>query len=98
MGPAYKLRADALMWFSARNPRFRRRDGQPHVTNISFAAGLSPSMLGKVLAEIQPLTTRVEAHLVSLAVNMGATEPEAREFLFTFTGAPGIVVPLVAAA
>lgn len=97
MGPAYKLRDNALAWFAPQDPHWRRRDGQPHLTNIAFAAGLSPSMLSKTVNGEQPLTTKVQAHLVALAVHMGATEEQARARLFEFVSTPGIVRPAVAA-
>lgn len=97
MGPAYKIRPDALEWLAPHNPRWQQRDGSPHLTNIAFAAALSPSMLSKTMRGDQPLTTKVQAHLVALAMCVGATEEEARAHLFELVAQPHVAEPVVAA-
>lgn len=97
MEPAYRLRPEGLAWLAPRNPRWRNRDGKPHITNIAFAANLSPSTLTKILRDEQPLSSRVQAHLVALAMFLGETEAEARAHLFELVGSPALVEPSVAA-
>jgi len=97
MGPAYELRDGALAWLAEGDPRWRQRDGRPHLTNLAFAADLSPSMLSKLTRREQPLTTKVQAHLVALAMAVGFTEEQARAHLFKFVATPDITRPVVAA-
>lgn len=97
MEPAYRLRPEGIAWLAPRNPRWRNRDGKPHLTNIAFAANLSPSTLTKTLRGDQPLSSRVQAHLVALAMFLGATETEARAELFELVGEPTLIEPTVAA-
>jgi hypothetical protein len=94
MEPAYRLRPNALDWFAPRNPRWRHRDGSPHLTNIAFAANLT---LSKTIRGDQPLSSKVQAHLVALAMFHGMTEAEARAEFFELTGEPGQIEPMVAA-